>query len=184
MKAGQHLILYNDKNQKILEGPIVEIAAGSTVYVEYNGVKKFDYSGTHGNALVVDSGHMTEYRAKIGVIYNKNQIEIGLSNAEARMDGRGAHRYPVDINFTVNHIYIGNRCVPIPTPISINIRDISSTGMLFVSKPNFNIKTRIAYSMWTSDSEHVSTVAEIVRTENLGNGLVKYGCKFADRIET
>lgn len=184
MKVGQHLILYSESNQKILEGPIVEVAAGSTVYVQYKGVKKFDYSGTHGNVLIVDNGHMTEYRAKIGVLYNKDQVEIGLSNAEDRKDGRGSHRYPVDINFTVDHIYIGNRCVPIPNHIQINICDISSTGMLFISKPSFNIKTRIAYSMWTSETDHVATVAEVVRSENLGNGLVKYGCKFTQKIDT
>lgn len=184
MKKGQHLILYDEDKNKILEGPIIEVTSGSIAYVEYHGAKKFDYCGTHGNALVVANGHMTEYRAKIGVMYNKNQVEIGLSNAEARTDGRGATRYPVDVSYVVKHIYIGARRIPIPNPIEIKIKDISSTGMMFVSSPNFNIKTRIGYSLWTSDTERVSTVAQIVRSENLGNGLVRYGCRFENVLST
>lgn len=183
MEIGQHVIVYDEQSSKLFEGAITERSTnGTTIYVQYQSYRKFTHAGKQGEALIFTTKGAFRYSAKIGIIYN-DSVELTLSNPAPLVDGRTSPRYAVDIDFSVDHIYLRDKQITIPAPICIRIKNISSKGMMFIAKPLFNVHTKISYSFWASENTAMHTAAEIIRMHNLGNGLVEYGCQFAEMIE-
>ena len=174
---GCNAVLYDENSRQLYSGVATDMNS-LAMHIVISGKSTADLPKKDKlyKLLIFTEKTTYEYNCRIGLV-RENSVELYLSSSSTISDIRSAQRYDVDIIYTVRRIIIADKIVSIPKPIDINIKNISISGMLFQSKPLFNIGAKIEYG-FGSEGCNLKVCAKIVRIGRQTKEYTEYGCKF------
>lgn len=90
---------------------------------------------------------------------------------------RLSKRTNIDVTISLQHLDNGNPTGDSGDAVSVNVVDISKTGMAFRSSHKFLLNTYYNTRITLDNKETIQTVIEIIRAESREDSIY-YGCRF------
>ena len=141
-----------------------------------------DKQGTRISVLIVHNDGVSEYNGIVRGM-RRNAREISLFNRRQR-GGREAVRYTVNMPAVIENLVEDSVRKPLSGPLHILVVNISTSGMLFKSKPGFfSMGSKLEVILNLGDKENL-LFGEIIReTPNL-DFTCDFGYKFIASAES
>lgn len=174
---GCRIMIYpTDSEELLVDTTVTDYNAQTNiVYVPELDVKNL--TSTSVRVRIFANPDLYEYNANIRVgTSHIRDVEVALFR-ERKVEDRRYHRHQVDAVGVIKSIIINRQEVTLHRPMSVDVADISASGILFeAGSYDFRIGTRVRLSVELM-GQRLTSIYEIVRTQHQMGATVQYGCK-------
>ncbi len=175
---GCTVFIRDENSDATVRTTIVVYFKGSMTIQVRASLKDFSV-GMHVVAVILSEHGVHEYRAVVRKI-TPTMSELSLYKGMVKQESRTATRYPVNAPATVVSLIAEARRMPLHTPLEVYIVNISTSGVLFRSKPDYFALEAIVELHLQIDGKVMILDATVVRMTHTDNTTTDYGCKFIE----
>jgi len=172
---GFPVVIYDSENNYITKA-IIQVYDKSDMSIEISEELPDIRQGTRLSLLVIHPGGASEFSG-IARRMHAGMREISLFN-ERQREARTSARHSLNEPAVINNLIVNAQKKALPAPLSITVENISTTGALVIA-PEESIALGDVLEIDINISGQAALLyGAVVRAQPIGDGLIKFGCRF------
>ncbi len=169
------IMVSDEKGNILLRTKAVDYYKEFTV-LEVEGTLSREMTAGRVSVLILQPGNVYEFLATVKKI-KASTTQLTLFSGHQK-ESRAATRFAVSEPASIVSLIFGDRHMPLLNPINIFVINLSRTGVLFKSKPEyFELGMKPELRIKIKDTEAVLSTT-VVRIKNIDAYSTEYGCRF------
>lgn len=164
------------ENALVSTGRIKEIAAK---YIKISNRNKDLEIVDYGTLLKINVFNTQQgFRVIVGNVYTSSKVELSIVSIVSLVETERRNFFRVDMNYDTKAVFMESSKASRATEVDISIKDMSLSGIRFVSKYRFETGMYIKTRMTLNKKKDVNIQCRIVRiiSEEV-DGMKNYGCE-------
>lgn len=164
------------ENALVATGRIKEIAPK---YIKIANRNKDLQIVDYGTLLKINVFNTQQgFRVIVGNVYTSSKVELSIVSIVSLVDTERRNFFRVDMNYDTKAVFRENSSSRGTTEADITVKDMSLSGIRFVSRYRFETGMFIKTSMTFNKKRNVTIQCRIVRIiSEESDGMINYGCE-------
>jgi len=164
-----------DNDRNLIAETVVTGYGRDEMYLEVKEGLQNIAIGTRLRLLIIHAHSVSEFSGKLSSL-RQGVYELSIHGQQIR-DSRGSPRFKFNIPAVINSFVVDSEVVKLNTPIRVTIHDISSTGLMVVSKELPLVEGTVLNVEFKLHGRDTIILCKVVREPAKGFNPDGFGCQ-------